>query len=667
MKARLSSLLAAGAVVVAAAASIPLRSENAKQEAVASGLTVERVVLGTDGAGATLINVAVPGFSGTPRLEVLHNPSRVVVDLPGVHRGTAVSSKDVAGLSGGLVLKARMAQYASDPVPVTRMVLEVAPGTQVAVSPQMGGVSLTLAPGSGKVLAQLIPAVSDQNVAAPAPTASGVPLPGPDTKVAQTTGGVAPVPQVGLPFQPIPAVTAASLLPASPAQPQERAQADPAVRPDRAGKTLGEVANRYSGSRMTIDVKGADIQDFLRLIAEHAKLNLVADQDVTGTYSFMFYDTPWDQVLDIILKHAGLGKEISNGVIRVAKVEKLQKEEEDRKRLDEAKALAGDLTTITRPLSFAKVGESKGIIEKMLSKRGSLIIDDRTNTLIITDLPKYVSVVDDLIATLDIQIQQVQIEARVVEASKGLSWEWGTKWPNTSTGAATITDSTGTAVPWGSYGQGPSWNSSGGFNRPASNQQAGTAWTANNPISNPAGEFWVSFLSNKFSVNVILQAMERDGKVKIVSSPKVVTQNNRKAKILAGEKIPYPTQQGGAQGGAITVAFVDANLELDVTPQITNDGTIIMDIKVEKAEADFSTTVQGTPRILRKALETQVLVKDGGTAVLGGVYTTNNTNETQGVPFLSKIPVLGWLFKSKKDSEKTAELLIFITPRIIKS
>ena len=154
--------------------------------------------------------------------------------------------------------------------------------------------------------------------------------------------------------------------------------------------------------------------------------------------------------------------------------------------------------------------------------------------------------------------------------------------------------------------------------------------------------------------------------MKIVSSPKVVTQNNKKATILSGEKIPYPTQQGGAQGGAITVAFADANLQLDVTPQITNEGTIIMDIKLEKAEADFSRTVNGTPTIIRKALDTQVLVRDGGTAVLGGVYVTNHNTGMTGVPFLSRIPILGALFRTKSKSESNAELLIFITPHILR-
>ncbi|HEX4844896.1 MAG TPA: hypothetical protein VFV26_01680, partial [Geothrix sp.] len=236
-------------------------------------------------------------------------------------------------------------------------------------------------------------------------------------------------------------------------------------------------------------------------------------------------------------------------------------------------------------------------------------------------------------------------------------------------GNVAITGGAGTSTPWvGS--QAPFWNGIQGFNRTPSGQSAAVAWSPGTAgvtsIAAPAGEVWLSFLSNRFSINAVLQAMESEGTLKIVSSPKVVTQNNKKATILSGEKIPYPTQQGGAAGGAITVAFIDANLQLDVTPQITNEGTIIMDIKLEKAEADFSRTVNGTPTILRKMLETQMLVRDGGTAVLGGVYVTNTSKGQTGVPFLSKIPLLGFLFRRDAKAEKNSELLIFITPRILR-
>ena len=481
------------------------------------------------------------------------------------------------------------------------------------------------------------------------------------------TVAVVPLPQVGAP-QSLPALAVKSLLPAAPG-----AAPEPMVprKDDRRspGRTLGDVGGRYTGTRMTIDVVGTDLTSFLRIIADTAHLNLIVDSDVQGIYTFKFTDTPWDQVLDVILKHAGLGKEISNGIIRVAKVEKLQKEEEDRKRLDDAKALSGETQSITRPLSFAKAAEAKTILEKVLTKRGGLIIDERTNTLIITDLPRNLPLIDDLIAQLDVQIQQVQIEARVVEATKNWQQAFGVQWPTANTGSTAITNAAGTAATWGST-NGKSWNSIN--NLASANGNAATVafspgQTGVTDISGAAGQFWLSFLSNRMSVNVILQALESQGVVKIISSPKVVTQNNRKAKVLSGVKIPYPTTQSGNNSGAITVAFADANLSLEVTPQITNDGTIIMDIHVEKSDANFAQQVSGTPTITQKLIETQVLVKDGGTAIMGGVYKNTNSDSTTGVPFLAKLPLIGWLFRNKVNSDNNDELLVFITPRILKN
>lgn len=674
MNARLSSLLVAGGVVLTVIPCGSLLATTPEREASIPASTLQGAAL--ESGSGTILNLSIPHFAGQPRLQVLSSPNRVVLDLPGVLRGTQVTKKEIAAFCQGAIQKSRIAQFATSPLPVTRLVLEVASGTQVEVSSYEGGVRVFLEAGSGAIQAKLVP-VNPSLAPQSAPIETEVVLAKTEPVVeaervqqARTAEPLQAIPTLGMPFQTLPRLAVSSLLPTTPGMAQDKMaspQATSGREDSRSGRTLGDLQTRYTGSKMSIDVKSTDIRDFLLIIAEHAKLNLVADQDVQGNFGFRFVDTPWDQVLDVITKHAGLGKEISNGVIRIAKVEKLQKEEEDRKRLDDAKALAGDVQTISRPLSFAKVADAKAILEKVITKRGGIITDERTNTLIITDLPRNIYLIDDLIAQLDVQIQQVQIEARVIEASKDFEQAFGVKWPSSNSGDAKLSVG-GSDAPWGTIGgTGPSWNSSGGFRRTASGQGATTAWTENTPIPGPAGQFWVSFLSNRFSVNVILQAMEKEGKVKIVSSPKIVTQNNKKARILAGEKIPYPTQQGGAAGGAITVAFIEANLELNVTPQITNDGTIIMDIQVEKSEADFSRTVQGSPTILRKAIETQVLVKDGGTAVLGGVYTTKSNAGVTGVPFLSKIPVLGMLFRSKIDKESNAELLVFITPRILKS
>jgi type IV pilus assembly protein PilQ len=642
-------------------------------ESTTARAALQAATLEAFGTGAKVF-LRVSALDGQPGVQVLSSPLRVVVDLPGVDRGSAVTKKDLALLAHPLLQKARLAQFATSPKSVTRLVLEVAPGTQVTVGTSPDGVQVMLNPGEGRVQAKLegsfLP--PPKALAAPMVVASAG-IPEQPTVALASSAPLAALPSLTSSFQILPQLAAATAMPAASPEAVQVAEAEkapvaatPQSRP--AGRTLGETTTKYSGAKITIDLQNTDIRDFLRILADTGKLNLVMDPDVQGNYGVKFTDTPWDQVLDVVLKNFGLGKEIQNGVLRVAKVEKLQKEEDDRKKLEESKALAGDLQTITRPLSYAKVHEVQRILKDMLTKRGSAILDDRTNTLIITDLPRNISVIDDLLQTLDVQIQQVQIEARVVEANKDWQRAFGVKWPQANSGTASITGGSGT-TPWvGS--QSPFWNGIQGFNRSASGQSAAVAWAPGasgvTSIAAPAGELWLSFLSNRMSINMVLQALESEGTLKIVSSPKVVTQNNKKATILSGEKIPYPTQQGGAAGGAITVAFMDANLQLDVTPQITNEGTIIMDIKLEKAEADFTRQVNGTPTILRKALETQMLVRDGGTAVLGGVYVTKSQNGQTGVPFLSKIPLLGFLFRRDSKAENNSELLIFITPRVLR-
>lgn len=679
MNARLCSLLVAGGVVLAGIHTGSLHASPSAETTVAKA-TLVSATLEPAGAGAK-VWLGIPGLTAQPSVQVLSNPLRVVLDLHGVERGSAVTRKDLLLLSHPLIQKARLAQYTTTPRLVTRLVLEVVPGTQVVVSSGPEGAQLMLSAGAGRVQARLDgglhPLALPSALPAPAEMAFAS-LPAvavPAVAAATPPKPLAVLPSFGNSFQILPQLTASTALPAAapeaiqvPEAEKPHAAAPFQSRP--AGRTLGDSATRYTGAKITIDLQNTEIRDFLRILADTGKLNLVMDPDVQGNLGIKFTDTPWDQVLDVVLKNAGLGKEIQNGVMRVAKMDKLQKEEEDRKRLEETKALAGELQTITRPLSYSKVSEVQKILKDMLTKRGSAILDERTNTLIITDLPRNISLIDDLIQTLDVQIQQVQIEARVVEANKDWQRQFGIKWPQTNSGSVAITGGAGsTGTPWVGT-QSPFWNGVQGFNRPASGQQAALAWSPGRDgvtsIAAPAGEIWLSFLSNRFSINAVLQALESDGTVKIVSSPKVVTQNNKKATILSGEKIPYPTQQGGASGGAITVAFVDANLQLDVTPQITNEGTIIMDIKLEKAEADFSRTVNGTPTILRKMLETQLLVRDGGTAVLGGVYVTNTSKGTSGVPFLSKIPLLGFLFRRDTKAEKNSELLIFITPRVLR-
>lgn len=707
MKTRLSSLLVAGGVVLAGVqvAAAPLQEvSGADSKAPATSeprlATLVAASLDASGPAAAKVVLQVPGYATQPRLQVLPAPWRVVIDLPGVNKAVKFGRTESRAFAHPLVQAARIAQFSAAPNAITRVVLEVAPGTQVEAGLGIDGVVLTLAQGNGPVQAKAhtgnpmpimpmpIPVEHEVVTAQAAPPTALLPeaefkalpvlnlevdaAPAPTRAAAELQA----VPAVGAAYRPLPSLVGTTILPMSLGEARQQtppASPDPKSTMQGLGgaRVLGEAGTKYTGSRLSIDIHSASVMTFLMILADHARLNLVADPEVeTLTGSFKFTETPWDLILDMVLKHHSLGKEIDHGVIRVAKLEKLQKEEEDRKKLEEAKALAGEVQSITRPLSYAKASEVKGILKEMLTKRGTVIVDDRTNTLIITDLTRNLSLMDDLIAQLDIAIQQVQIEAKVVEASQGYQKAFGVKWPTTSTGSASLTVD-GAAAAWGTTNA-PSWNSIN--SRPGSGQNSTLLAFAPGKdsvtsIPSPAGEFWISFLSNRVSINAILQGLESDGIIKIVSSPKLVTQNNKKGKILSGEKIPYPAIQasGAGGGGAITVQFADANLELDVTPQITADGTVMMDLQIQKAEADFTRTVNGTPTIIRKSIETQVLVKDGGTAVLGGVYITNNQTGSTGVPFLSKLPLLGWLFRNKTQNDSNKELLVFITPRIIKN
>jgi len=659
MRTRLSHMLVAGLVACATWPCALAGETSAESSQVLPTQDASAALVGasvnTSTVDAPKVRLEIPGYKGSPRCQVLSKPLRVVLDLPGVTVAESINRQQVRGLVGGAVTKARIAQFSKAPTPVTRVVFEVGSGTQVELAPDASGLSIAFAKGHGATQIHTGVTVAEKPleaiaVAVPAPVVLATP------QVAKASVPVVPLaalPGVGLPYQAFPKLAMNATLPTLGVaeKPFDRS---PELQ-GRSGRTLGESAQRYTGSKITIDVKGAELSAFLRLIADHAKMNLIADPDVAGqTYEFKFTDTPWDLVLDTILKHAGLGKEVNNGIIRVAKIEKLQKEEEDRKRLEEAKALAGDLVSVTRPLSFAKASDVKTVIDKVLTKRGSIIVDDRTNTLIMSDLPRNLKLIDELLVQMDVAIQQVQIEARIVEASKTFSRSFGVKWPSSSSTSGTFGGTNSATISNGTS----AYESSG----------TGVSFTATNgtAISSPAGELWVSLIRNGFNVNVVLQAAESNGTVKIVSNPKVVTQNNKKAKILAGRKIPYQATQSGGSSNSITTSFVDANLELNVTPQITNDGTILMDIKLTKAEADFGNAVNNTPTILNKELETQVLVKDGGTAVLGGVYTSNVSDGTSGIPYLANIPFLGFLFRSKTRSESNAELLLFITPRILK-
>ena len=430
-------------------------------------------------------------------------------------------------------------------------------------------------------------------------------------------------------------------------------------------KTIGPgTEGRYSGIPITLDFKDADIKDVFRLFAQISGYNIVIDPSVSGTITITLKDVPWDQALDIILKNNGLDKVYENNVIRIATAAKLAQEEANRRRLREEQALAVALETVTWQLSYAKAPQVRDILVKNLSRRGEVIVDERTNTLIISDIPGQVRLLRSLIEILDIPVPQVEIEARVVESTRDFANALGIQWGFRGEQGAKFGNNTDLNFPNNYSIQGG--GVTGGAQQPTRAGVGSTPWAVNLPLQqvSPFGGLGMTFgnILDSFRLDLALQAGEADGKARFLFRPKVSTQNNTKAIVSSGQRIPVPAL------GAFTasVRFENADLRLEVTPQITANDTIILDVLVDESIPDFGRTVNGIPTINRKQAETRLLVDNGGTAVIAGVLTARDSLTDQGVPGFSSIPVLGHLFKTRARSNNRDELLIFLTPRILR-
>jgi type IV pilus assembly protein PilQ len=343
--------------------------------------------------------------------------------------------------------------------------------------------------------------------------------------------------------------------------------------------------------------------------------------------------------------------------VRIAPLQVLAQEEEERRKLAEAQALAGQLEVLARPLSYARAQELVQIITRSaLSERGEVQVDTRTNTLIIRDLPERLGAAEQLIRALDQPQPQVEIEARIIRVRRDHARELGILWGVQGRVSPELGNTTGLAFP----NTGSIEGRAGGTQGP---DNAGTAVNlkTQNP---PTGAVGLSLgsVNGAFNLDVALQALEDQGKLRLLSAPRVSTQNNLEAEIYQGTQIPIQT----VANNTVTVTFKDAALTLRVTPQITASQTVIMRIILEKAQADFSRSINGIPPIDTQRANTNVLLEDGETTVIGGIFESQEITGQSSVPFLSRIPLLGWLFKNSTQSDFQDELMIFITPRIIK-
>ncbi|MBF5044249.1 type IV pilus secretin PilQ [Aggregicoccus sp. 17bor-14] len=418
---------------------------------------------------------------------------------------------------------------------------------------------------------------------------------------------------------------------------------------------------RFTGKKVTFEFKDIDIQNLLRVIAEISKKNIVVADDVTGRVTIRLRNVPWDQALELILRTRSLGKEEVGNIMRIAPLKTL--EEEARLRAERRKSLQAqeELSVNLIPVNYATAGDMSARVKDILSERGSVTVDTRTNVLIVKDVRANIEKARALVRNLDTQTPQVLIESRIVEANTSFSRSLGVQWGGQARASAATGNPTGLIFP----------NNIAVTGGSTSEGNAGVSANPNFAVNLPAAVglnsggalgFVFGSAGGALNLNLRLSAAESEGTVKTISAPKVTTLDNNTARISQGVSIPYA--QVSAAGANTT--FVEARLSLEVTPHITQDGSILMQISAQNNQPDPSNTgANGQPAIQRKEANTQVLVKDGDTTVIGGIYVRRGGSSSFSVPFFSKIPVIGWLFKNHQESENRQELLIFITPRIL--
>ncbi|MGC4091900.1 MAG: type IV pilus secretin PilQ [Polyangiaceae bacterium] len=443
--------------------------------------------------------------------------------------------------------------------------------------------------------------------------------------------------------------------------------------PDQAAafapNLLGQQKKAFGGRRIDLDLKDADIHNVLRLLADVGQVNIITADNVSGTVTIRMRNVPWDQALDVVLQSKNLGMVRQANMIRVAPLADLEKEREMQlaRRLQEVKLAPVETRLI--PISYAQADDLQERARSMLSERGSIAVDERTNVLIVRDIAGNLNQIEELVRSLDTQTPQVLIEARIVEATSRYLRDVGIQWGGDATFSGATGNPTGLAFPnsiglagGASDGQTPTAGLS-----PFTNSVANPNFAVNLPAAvgtGQGGAIGLTFgsIDNNFNLALRLSAAEASGMVRILSSPRVLTLDQKQARIAQGTLIPF--SQVSAQG--VQTTFQEAKLQLLVKPHVTADGSVSMHVKINRDEPDFNqTSARGDPTILKREAETDLLVMDGHTAVIGGIYTRNTGRNLDQVPFFGDIPLLGLLFQRRRTGDQRGELVIFITPRIV--
>ncbi len=673
--------------VTGAPAAVPSKEEIAAYAAALSGTgPVNHIRQVSVSRGQQGLNVEITGSGPlTAKTMKLKSPDRLVLDIPnsvleGRPRDIAVNSSDVKAV--------RVARYQDAP-PITRIVLDLAGTRDFDVVPEGNKLRLKLREG----LEAAPPATAKAAVnATMAPTASTAPVATPPLPVAKMeaapmavsekqparnadqavaaaqsradaaashfSSGVQNVASTNRP--PFPASSSLSAQPAAinaALQQQIQAGTSVAIGPSSSSTC---VTGRYTGEPIGLNFKDLDLKDFFRVIQEISGLNVVLDPAVKGSVSIYLNDVPWDQALAIVLQNNGLECQLQGNVLRIATLETLKNEAEARRAQQEAQALAVPKQTITRYLSYGQSKDAAIIVKKFVSARGEVVADPRSNSLVIEDIPSTLPKIEELIKALDRKTPEVEIEARVVASTRSFARDIGTQ--------LAVGFASGNSAIGGAVAKSPVdiTNPTSRLISPVGDAKSIPLFTDLGATAPTSGLTLLNATSN-FRLDFILTMAETRGLIKILSRPHITTQNNIASTIRQGAQIPVVTL--AQLGGPPTVQYINAFLRLTVTPQITAENTIFLNIDVENTTPDFTrvTTQQLNPALDTQQATTSVLVHDGGTVVIGGVVQTQNNLAIAQVPLLGSIPILGNLFKRITINTQTQELIFFITPKIIET
>jgi type IV pilus secretin PilQ/predicted competence protein len=577
---------------------------------------------------------AVARLSQKPVTNVfaLANPLRLVIDVYDTVFARPSLTRPVQKYGVDVI---RAAQYKTPPpYSVTRLVFEMSEARRYDIV--QGTADMTISFPAMKPAA---------GVAAPTAKPTDTPPPPADT-----------VKTANPPPSPAPAKAEVKA-----ADQDKAADAAGATQEDKAkAQTIRDGAEKYAGELISPRFKDADLRDVILWLGEKVGLNVTFDPEVRGSVTCSFDLVPWDQFLDIILKTNKLGKTLEGNVLRIAPLSVLADEERSIQQLRDAQEQAGALLTRTITLSYAKSRDLLELLKNKKSPRGEVVIDERTNTIIITDVKDKLDLVEKLVAALDTQTQQVQIEVRIIEATSTFVRNLGVQWGWKGTADAFYGNQTSLQFPNKILADGamiPQGIVTKGVGGPLG------GYAINLPASSFTTAVGLSFANilDTFRLDMAITAMETEGNGRIVSTERATTMNNKEAYINQGRQIPVQTQANFT----VTTQYINAGLELRATPQITADGTIVMTLDIQNNAADFANLVNGIPPITTQSAKMTVMVPDGGTTVLGGIYRVEDSITKERVPLLYQIPILGKLFQSFSRTKQNRELLIFITPRII--